>query len=179
MGSQRVEHKLAAEQQQSKRAGIWREGRRENRRFPGKVTELYQPYEMVIVKRNAIDGYSYSDRIICFSAHPPSLKKKKSESKSVSHSVVFNSLRSVQTLQAPLSMEFSRPEHWSGQPFPSSGDLPYLGIKPGSPALQADSLPSERPRKLLSFLPGDRTFLPLVSNFLSLSFSLFVCMCGL
>ena len=77
MGSQRVEHKLAAEQQQSKRAGIWREGRRENRRFPGKVTELYQPYEMVIVKRNAIDGYSYSDRIICFSAHPPSLKKKK------------------------------------------------------------------------------------------------------
>ena len=41
MRSQRVEHKLAAEQQQSKRAGIWREGRRENRRFPGKVTELY------------------------------------------------------------------------------------------------------------------------------------------
>ena len=35
-------------------------------------------------------------------------------------------------------MEFSRPEFWSGQPLPSSGDLPDPGIKPGSPALQAD-----------------------------------------
>ena len=40
-------------------------------------------------------------------------------------------------------MEFSRTEHWSAQPFPSPGDLPNLGIKPRSPALQADSLPAE------------------------------------
>ena len=40
-------------------------------------------------------------------------------------------------------MEFSRPEYWSGQPFPSPGDLPNPGIKPRSPALQADSLPTE------------------------------------
>ena len=40
-------------------------------------------------------------------------------------------------------MEFSRPEHWSGWPFPSPGDLPNPGIKPRSPALQADSLPAE------------------------------------
>ena len=40
-------------------------------------------------------------------------------------------------------MEFSRQENWSGLPFPSSGDLPDPGIEPGSPALQADSLPSE------------------------------------
>ena len=40
-------------------------------------------------------------------------------------------------------MEFSRQEYWSGLPFPSPGDLPDLGIKPRSPALQADSLPSE------------------------------------
>ena len=40
-------------------------------------------------------------------------------------------------------MEFSRPEYWSGQPFPSPGDLPNPGIKPGSPTLQADSLPTE------------------------------------
>ena len=40
-------------------------------------------------------------------------------------------------------MEFSRQEHWSGQPFPSPGDLPDPGIEPGSPALQADSLLSE------------------------------------
>ena len=40
------------------------------------------------------------------------------------------------------SMEFSRPEYWSGHPFPSPGDLPNSGIKPRSPALRADSLPS-------------------------------------
>ena len=45
--------------------------------------------------------------------------------------------------QAPLSMGFSRQEYWSGLPFPSPGDLPYRGIKPWSPALQADSLPTE------------------------------------
>ena len=45
--------------------------------------------------------------------------------------------------QAPLSMGFSRQEHWSGLPFPSPGDLPNPGIKPGSPTLWADSLPSE------------------------------------
>ena len=36
-------------------------------------------------------------------------------------------------------MEFSRPEYWSGQPFPSPGDLPNPGIKPWSPTWQADS----------------------------------------
>ena len=44
---------------------------------------------------------------------------------------------------APLSMEISRQEYWSGLPFPSPGYLPNPGIKPGSPALQADSLPTE------------------------------------
>ena len=42
--------------------------------------------------------------------------------------------------QAPPSMEFSRPEYWSGLPFPSPEDLPDPEIEPGSPALQADSL---------------------------------------
>ena len=49
--------------------------------------------------------------------------------------------------QTPLSMEFSRQEYWSGLPFPSPGDLPNLGIEHGSPALQADALPSEPPGK--------------------------------
>ena len=40
-------------------------------------------------------------------------------------------------------MEFSRPEYWSGKPFPSPGDLPNPGIEPRSPALQADSLLAE------------------------------------
>ena len=47
--------------------------------------------------------------------------------------------------QAPLPMGFSRQKYWSGLPFPSSGDLPDPGIEPGSPVLQADSLPSEPP----------------------------------
>ena len=47
--------------------------------------------------------------------------------------------------QAPLSMEFSRQEYWGGLPFPSPEDLPNPGVKPGSPALQADCLPSEPP----------------------------------
>ena len=49
--------------------------------------------------------------------------------------------------QAPLSMGFSRKEHWSGLPFPSPEDLSYPGIEPGSPALQVDSLPTEPPGK--------------------------------
>ena len=42
-----------------------------------------------------------------------------------------------------LSMEFSRQEYWRLLPFPSSGDLPYPGFEPRSPALQADCLLSE------------------------------------
>ena len=44
-------------------------------------------------------------------------------------------------------MEFSRPEYWSGRPFPSPGDLPNTGIEPRYPTLQMDSLPSEIPGK--------------------------------
>ena len=46
-------------------------------------------------------------------------------------------------LLAPLSMRFSRQEYWRHLPFPSPGDLPDPDIKPGSPALQADSLLTE------------------------------------
>ena len=44
-------------------------------------------------------------------------------------------------------MEFPRPEYQSEWYFPSPGDLPNPRIKPRSPALQADSLPSEPPGK--------------------------------
>ena len=47
--------------------------------------------------------------------------------------------------QAPLSLGLSRQEYWSGWPFLSPGDLPSPGIKPESPVLQADALPSEPP----------------------------------
>ena len=53
----------------------------------------------------------------------------------------------VVACQAPLSTGFSWQEYWSGLPFFSPGDLPDPGIEPRSPALQADSLPSEPPGK--------------------------------
>ena len=54
--------------------------------------------------------------------------------------------------QAPLFMGLLRQEHWRGLPCPSPGDLPDPGIKPKSPALQADSLLTEPPGKILSKL---------------------------
>ena len=52
--------------------------------------------------------------------------------------------------QAPLSMGFSRQEYWSELPFASPGAFPDPGIKPRSPALQADSLPTVLQGKPLS-----------------------------
>ena len=49
--------------------------------------------------------------------------------------------------QVLQSMEFSRQEYWSGLPFPSPGDILNPGIEPGSPTLQADTLPPEPPGK--------------------------------
>ena len=49
--------------------------------------------------------------------------------------------------QALPSMGFSRQEYWSGVPLPSPGDLSNSKIEPGSPALQADALPSKPPGK--------------------------------
>ena len=54
--------------------------------------------------------------------------------------------------QAPQFMGFSRQEYWSGLPFPPAGDLSNPGTGPGSPAFQVDSLPSEPPEKLQTFL---------------------------
>ena len=53
--------------------------------------------------------------------------------------------------QAPLSLGFSRQEYY-GLPFPSPGNLPDPGIKPVSPALQADSLSAEIQGKPLKYL---------------------------
>ena len=76
-------------------------------------------------------------------------------SSSVSRSVVSDSATPWTVAhQAPLSMGFSRQEYWSGLPFPCPGDLPSLGIEPGSPALQADSLPSELQEAPIVFWPS-------------------------
>ena len=60
--------------------------------------------------------------------------------------------------QASLSMGFSRQEYWSGLPFPSPGDLPDPGIKPRSPALQADTSPSEPQGKPMSCIGSGKRF---------------------
>ena len=52
-------------------------------------------------------------------------------------------------------MEFSTPEYWSRWPFPSPGDLPNTGIESRSPALQADSLPTEPQGKPKNTSPVD------------------------
>ena len=64
--------------------------------------------------------------------------------------------------QAPLSIGFSRQEYWNGMPFPTPGHLPNPAIKPGSPVLQADSLPSGPPGKLKD---KDETFTISISHF--------------
>ena len=70
---------------------------------------------------------------------------------SISCSVMSDTLQphGLVAHQAPLSMEFSRQEYWSGYPFPSPGDHPNPEIQPRSPALQAEFLPSEPQEKLM------------------------------
>ena len=75
--------------------------------------------------------------------------------KSLSRVRLFATLWTV-AHQALLSMGFSRQEYWSGLPFLSPGHLPNPGIEPGSPTLQADSVPSEPPGK-----PAHKTALSL------------------
>ena len=68
----------------------------------------------------------------------------------LSSSVVSNSLQPhglYVACQAPLSMGFSRQEYWSGLPCPPPEYLSDPGIKPGSPALEADSLSAKLPGK--------------------------------
>ena len=65
---------------------------------------------------------------------------------SLSHVQLFVTPWTV-ACHAPLSMEFSRQECWSGLPFPPPGDLPEPGIKPSSPALAGRFFTTEPPRK--------------------------------
>ena len=60
---------------------------------------------------------------------------------------LFATLWAIAHQAPPRSLGFSRQEYWSGLPFPSPGDLLDPGIKPRSPALQADTLTSEPPRQ--------------------------------
>ena len=73
--------------------------------------------------------------------------------------------------QGPLPVELSRQEYWSGLPYPPPGDLPNLGIEPGSPSLEADVLTSEPPGKPLysihtALLSGEGNGTPLQYSWL-------------
>ena len=57
-------------------------------------------------------------------------------------------------------MGFSRQEYWSGLPFPSPGDLAHPGIEPRSPALQADTLPSEPQGKPKYYIYPQASLMP-------------------
>ena len=74
------------------------------------------------------------------------MRKQKRHCQSLGGVQLFATLWTV-AHKAPLSVGFSRQEYWSGQPFPSPGDLPHPGIEPRSPALQEDSLLTKPPGK--------------------------------
>ena len=84
-------------------------------------------------------GPIQEENIKIVNIYPPNIKVKE---KSLSCVLLFAIPWTV-AHQAPLSMGFSRREYWSGMPCLSPGDCPNPGIEPRSPALQADSLPSE------------------------------------
>ena len=96
--------------------------------------------------RGEIIQYSSFSDLFHSAQCPPCSSKKM---KSLSHIQLFVMPWTV-VYQVPLSMGFSRQAYWSGLPFPSPGDLSNPGIEPRSPALQADSLPSESPGKPMS-----------------------------
>ena len=86
--------------------------------------------------------------------------------------------------QPPLSMEFSRQEHWSGLPRPLPGDLPDPGIgprSPVSPALASGFFTVEPPGKPLSQLRWLQTHEidigAIHRNYSDITSSIFTCMC--
>ena len=79
----------------------------------------------------------------------------------LSLSVVLDFLRPhvFQPTRLVCPWEFSRQEYWSELPCPPPGDLPNPGIKPRSPALQADSLPAELIREALNIYTHIKIYL--------------------
>ena len=57
---------------------------------------------------------------------------------------------SIRVFSSESALRMRWPKYWSGLPFPSPGNLPDPGIKPRSPALQADALTFKPPGKPLT-----------------------------
>ena len=96
------------------------------------------------------------------------------EGESENHSVLSDYLQSHGLYIQ--SMEFSRSEYWSGQPFHSPGDLPNPGIEARSPALQADSLPAEPQGKPKNTGVGSLSLLQRIFHNQELNWNLLHCM---
>ena len=97
---------------------------------------------------------SRSSTELCFQRHHTrSTRKWKCQSLSCVYLFVTPWIIACQA----LSVDFSRQEYWSGQPFASSGDLPNSGIKPGSSVLQADSVLYELPGKPSTYRESRKT----------------------
>ena len=95
-----------------------------------------------------LSSHIFFSSLVCWKYHPFSLNLLLL----FSHYVVPNFLATpwTVTLQAPLSVEFSRQEYWSGLPFPSPGDLPDPGMEPMSSALAGEFFTTEPPGKSFS-----------------------------
>ena len=93
---------------------------------------ILKPKYRLTIKCNINYRFSHKCSLLCESVKSPSCVRLFATPKTVAR-------------QAPLSMEFSMQEYWSGLPFPSPANLPHSGIEPWSPALQAGSLLFESP----------------------------------
>ena len=165
MGAQRVRHNLSTKQQQTLSQYFLNVtsishligGRREegDRRWDGisrhefeQTPDRLKDREMVQIhgvskSRAQLSNWTTTKYLETCLAHNRCLKMKV---KSLSRVQLFVTPGTV-AYQAPPSTGFSRQEYWSGLPFPSPGYLPNPGVKPGSPAFQADALTSEPPGK--------------------------------
>ena len=119
-----------------------------------RIAGLDEAQAGIKIARRNINNLRWADVTTLMAESEEALKSLLMKVKQVkwSGSVVSNSATTWSVAyQVPPPMGFSRQEYWSGLPFPSPGDLPSPGIKPRSPALQADSLLTEPPGKLLGY----------------------------
>ena len=100
--------------------------------------------EMTERERQVMEVGGFANQELCFKSTLFKTPIRYSVTQSLSRVRLFATPWTA-AFQAPLPMEFSRQEYWSGLPCPPPRDLPNPGIKPRSPTLQADSLLSEPP----------------------------------
>ena len=123
---------------------VWVQGTRAEKGFPcERLKYLLLPHRSVFL---FVHFYELPMRPVLSSLY----LSQNRESLAYCEVVKWKSLSCVRLFETPWTIqctEFSRPEYWSGYPFPSPGDLPNPGIKPRSSTLQAYSLPAEPPGK--------------------------------